>query len=98
MNQVLSVGSKVKLIAPIAVPTWCEWDDDRGRVSKHTKAKIRDRFFNGDTKVSAELVYVPRETEREKLRKLNRTKIRLRLPCGESIIIPVELDHLTRSS
>ena len=97
MKEVFSIGLKVKLIAPMNVPTWCEWDDDRGRVSSHAKAVIRDKFFKGDPKVSAEIVHIPSEVEREKLRKLGRTKLRLRMPSGDSIIIAAELSHLTRA-
>jgi hypothetical protein len=97
MKEVFSIGSKVKLAAPMAVPTWCEWDDDRGRVSNHVKATIRDRFFKVDSKVSAELVHIPSEVEREKLRKLGRAKVRLRMPSGESITITAELAHLTKA-
>jgi hypothetical protein len=97
MEQVLASGAKVKLIAPIEVPIWSEWDDDRGRVATHVKGVIRQRFFKGDRKVAAEVVYIPNETERTKLRKLGRTKIRLRMPSGESIVIVAELATLTKA-
>lgn len=97
MKQVLNVGSKVKLIAPSAVPEWCEYDDDRGRVSKHVKNVIRERFFKADPKLTAEIVHIARETEREKLRKLGRTKVRIRMPSGETIVIPVDLNLLTKA-
>jgi hypothetical protein len=97
MKQVFTIGSKVRLTAPMEAPIWCEWDDDRGRVSNHVKATIRDRFFKCDTKVGAEIIHIPSEVEREKLRKLGRTKVRLRMPSGEGIIITVELAHLTKA-
>jgi hypothetical protein len=97
MKEVFSGGSKVKLIAPMAVPVWCEWDDDRGRVSSHVKQVIRERFFKADTKLTAEVVHVASETEREKLRKLGRTKIRVRMPSGDTITITVELDKLKKA-
>jgi hypothetical protein len=68
MKQVLNVGSKVKLIAPSPCTDWCEYDDVRGRVSKHVKNVIRERFFKADPKLTAEIVHVP-GNEREKLRK-----------------------------
>jgi hypothetical protein len=97
MKQVLNVGSKVKLVAPIPVPPWCECDDDRGRVSNHVKNIIRERFFKADPKLNAEIVHIARETEREKLRKAGRTKVRVRLPSGDTIVIPVELNMLTKA-
>lgn len=97
MKQVLNVGSKVKLAAAIPVPPWCEYDDDRGRVSNHVKNVIRDRFFKADPKLTAEIVHVARETEREKLRKAGRTKVRVRLPSGDTITITVELSMLTKA-
>jgi hypothetical protein len=97
MKQVFSGGSKVKLVAPMEVPTWCECDDDRGRVSNHVKQMIRERFFKADGKLTAEVVHVASETEREKLRKLGRTKVRVRMPSGDTITITVELDKLTKA-
>jgi hypothetical protein len=40
---------------------------------------------------------VASETEREKLRKLGRTKVRVRMPSGDTITITVELDKLTKA-
>lgn len=97
MKQMLSVGSKVRMIAPIPVPNWCDFDDDRGRVAKHVKNVIRDKFFNADPKLSAEIVHVARETEREKLRKEGKAKVRVRMPSGDTIVITVELNMLTRA-
>lgn len=97
MKQVLSAGSKVKLIAATPVPSWCLFDDDRGRVSTHVKNVIRERFFAADPKLTAEIVHVPNETEREKLRKAGRTKVRVRMPSGDTITITVELDKLKKA-
>ncbi len=97
MKQVFSAGSKVKLIAPMEVPNWCTCDDDRGRVSNHVKQTIRERFFKADSKLNAEIVHVASETEREKLRKLGHTKVRVRMPSGDTITIAVELDKLTKA-
>jgi hypothetical protein len=97
MKHGFSVGSKVKLIASMTVPAWCEFDDDRGRVSRHAKQVIRDRFFKGDTKLAAEIVHVANETERDKLRRAGRGKVRVRLPSGDTIVITVELDKLTNA-
>lgn len=97
MKQTISPGTKVRLIAPMEVPLWCQWDDDRGRVSNHVKQTIRDRFFKCDNKLTAELIHVPNETQREKLRKLGRAKVRIRTPAGETIVIVVDIDKITRA-
>ena len=97
MKQGFSVGSKVKIIAPMDPPSWCEFDDDRGRVSTHAKHMIRDRFFKCDPKANGEIVHIANETEREKLRRAGRTKVRVRLPSGDTIIITVEIDKLTHA-
>ncbi len=97
MKQAISAGMKVRLIAPMAVPVWCEFDDDRGRVSNHVKQIIRDRFFKADPKLTAEILHISKEGEREKLRKAGRTKVRVRMPSGDTIVITAEVDKLTRA-
>lgn len=97
MKQELAVGSRVKLVAPMDVPAWCEYDDDRGRVSKHAKDVIRERFFKCDPKLTSEIIHVANETERTRLRRAGRTKVRVRLPSGDTIIITVELEKLTKA-
>ncbi len=97
MRQDLTVGSRVKISAVMSAPQWCEWDDDRGRASTSTKNKLRQKFFNGDKRLTAEVAFVARESERDKLRKSGRTKVRVREPSGSVIVIPVELATLTRA-
>jgi hypothetical protein len=97
MKQAISAGMKVKLVAPMAVPTWCEFDDDRGRVSKHVKQAIRDRFFKADPKLTAEILHISREGEREKLRKAGRTKVRVRMSSGDTVVLTVEVEKLVRA-
>ena len=97
MRQALSVGSRVKITAAMSAPQWCEWDDDRGRSSTSTKSRLRQKFFNGDKRLTVEVAYVARESERDKLRKAGRTKVRVREPSGAVIVIPVELGKLTRA-
>lgn len=96
MKQELSAGQKVMLIAQSEPPGWCEFDDDRGRVAKHVKKTILDRFFKCDNKLTCEIVHVVKEGERIKLRKSGRTKVRIRTPAGESIIVPVEIEKLKK--
>lgn len=84
------------LIAPFDPPNWCEFDDDRGRVAKHVKKTIMQRFFKCDSKLTCEVMHIIKESERIKLRKLGRTKIRIRTSAGETIVIPVEIEKLKK--
>jgi len=91
-------GTKVRMAKPMMVPQWSTWDDDKGRVSTPVKKRLQTMFFKGDKKVSAEVMYVANETEREKLRRLGRVKIRIRDLSGASVVITAENDKLTKSS
>lgn len=97
MNQTFSAGQKVILTAAMTAPAWCVCDDDKGRVAKHVKKTILERFFKVDKKLTCEIVYVSNEVEREKLRKAGRAKVRVRTPAGECIIIPIEINKLKRA-
>ena len=69
-------GTKVRVAKPMAVPQWSTWDDDKGRVSTPVKRRLQTLFFKGDKRLSAEVMYVANETEREKLRRLGRITAR----------------------
>ena len=90
-------GTKVRLAQPMAVPQWSTWDDDKGRVSTPIKRRLQSLFFKGDKKVSGEVMYVSNETEREKLRRLGRVKVRIRDLSGASVIITAENSKLAKS-
>ena len=90
-------GTKVRTTQPMEVPLWSIWDDDKGRVSTPIKKRLQTMFFKGDKKVSAEVMYVSNETEREKLRRLGRVKIRIRDISGASVIITAENTQLTKT-
>ena len=90
-------GTKVRMSKPMSVPQWSIWDDDKGRVSTPVKKRLQTMFFKGDKKVSAEVMYIPKETEREKLRRLGRVKVRIRDLSGASVIITAENAQLAKS-
>ena len=90
-------GSKVRIKTPTLVPDWSVWDDDKGRCSASVKKKLRQDFYMKNIKLSVETVYIAKETEREKLRKLNRTKVRIRHPNGSSIVLIVDLENLEKA-
>ena len=96
-NKDLAAGTKVCVEHPMDVPEWSEWEDDKGRCSTPVKKRLQNMFFKGDKKVGAEVVYIAKETEREKLRKLGRVKIRLRDPSGSSVVITAESAKLVKA-
>lgn len=89
-------GTKVRTIMSMEVPQWSTWDDDRGRVSTPIKRRLQSMFFKGDNRVSAEVMYVANETEREKLRRLGRVKVRIRDLSGASVIVTAENSKLAK--
>jgi len=93
----LAAGTKVRVIEPMDVPEWSEWDDDKGRCSTPVKKRLQTMFFKGEKKVGAEIIYIAKETERDKLRRLGRIKVRLRDPSGASVVITADSGNLTRA-
>lgn len=91
-------GTKVRMAQPMSVPQWSTWDDDKGRVSTPVKKRLQTMFFKGDKKVTAEVMYIAKETERDKLRRLGRVKIRIRDLSGASVVITAENNTLAKSS
>ena len=89
-------GTKVRIAQPMPIPQWSTWDDDKGRASTPVKRRLQLMFFKGDKKVSAEVMYIANETEREKLRRLGRVKIRLRDLSGASVTITAENSKLVK--
>jgi hypothetical protein len=97
MNKDLAAGTKVRVAEPMDVPDWSTWDDDGGRISSPVKKRLQQLFFRGDKKISAEIVYISTEDERERLRRKGQTKIRVRDQSGCSIVITADPGTLTRS-
>jgi len=98
MNKYLAVGTKVRVSQPMEVPEWSTWDDDRGRTSTPVKKRLQSMFFKGDRKVTAEVVYVSKESERERLRRKGRIKLRLREASGVALNIIADPSVLVKSN
>ncbi|HSW46923.1 MAG TPA: hypothetical protein VLM89_15280 [Phycisphaerae bacterium] len=92
-----AAGTRVHVSSPMEVPEWSSWDDDRGRVSTPVKKRLQGAFFKGDRKVGAEVVYIPHEGERDRLRRLGRIKVRARDASGTAVIFTAESKALARS-
>jgi hypothetical protein len=92
-----AAGTRVTVSAPMEVPEWSRWDDDRGRVSTPVKKRLQSAFFKGDRKVNAEVLYISREGEREHLRRQGRIKIRARDASGSAVVFVAEAGALVRS-
>ena len=76
------------------VPTWSTWDDDGQRTSTPVKKRLQKQFFAGDKRVSAEVVYITNESERDKLRRSGRVKVQLRDPAGSLIVITAPIEAI----
>jgi len=94
-NKYMPVGAKVRVIEPMNVPEWCKWDDDKGRIATSVKKRLQCLFFQGDRRVTAEVVYVSKEAEREQLRRDGRVKVRVRDPSGAMLTITADPTKLT---
>lgn len=94
-SKTLTVGSKVRAAQPIDAPEGIQWDDDGGRTSGLLKKRLIASFFKQDKRVAAEVVYIAKESEREKLRRKGLVKIRLRHQSGSMLNITVDPRYLT---
>ena len=92
----MAVGTKVRVNDPMEVPEWSTWDDDKGRTSGPVKKRLQIAFFKGDKKVSAEIVYVSKESEREKLRRKGQIKVRVKDQSGCMLTITADPARLTK--
>ena len=82
MKKFLAVGTKVRVAEPMDVPENSSWDDDHGRMSASLKKRMQAMFFRGDRKLAAEIVYVSKESDRERLRRKGLIKIRVKDKAG----------------
>ena len=92
----LAVGTKVRVAVAMDVPEWSTWDDDKGRTSASLKKRLQQSFFRGDKKITAEVMYVPKETEREKLRRKGQVKLRIRESSGAMLNITADPEKLVK--
>lgn len=93
-SKSLAAGAKVRIKEPGPVPQWSEWDEDGQRTSGPVKKRLQRMFFQGDKRIHAEVLYVPNETERDKLRNLGRCKVQIRDSAGSSIVITADATNL----
>jgi hypothetical protein len=93
-GKYLAVGAKVRVAEPMEVPEWSTWDDDHGRTSSQIKKRLQYLFFQGNSKILGEIVYVAKESDRDKLRRQGRVKVRLRDPSGCMLVITADPTHL----
>lgn len=87
MKKFMAVGTKVRVNEPMDVPEYSIWDDDHGRTSASLKKRLQGMFFQGNRKLAAEIVYVSKESERERLRRKGLIKVRLKDPAGSMLTI-----------
>ena len=83
----ISAGTRVRVAAPGPVPPWSTWESDHQRTSTAVKRRLQQLYFNGDRRVSAEVVFVASEHERDRLRRDQRVKLQLRDAAGSIIVI-----------
>jgi len=89
-QKYLGEGTRVRVTQPMDVPGSSIWDEDGGRVSTRVKKMLQQRFFRGDRHLSAEVMYVARESEREQLRRKRLVKLRLRDPAGSTLVLTAD--------
>ncbi len=82
MTKFMAVGTKVRVNAAMDVPDYSTWDDDGGRTSAMLKKRMQSMFFRGDRKLTAEIMYIGKESERERLRRKGLVKLRVRDSAG----------------
>jgi hypothetical protein len=97
MSKYMAAGTKVKVVTPTQVPEWSTWDDDRGRTSSSVKKRMQSKFFRGDTKITAEVMYISRDSERERLRRKGQVKVKIRDQAGTSLAITADAENLKRA-
>lgn len=83
----LAAGTRVKVKEAGAVPHWSEWDCDGHRTSNSVKKRLQQLFFNGDRRVTGQVVYITSETERTRLKRDGRVKLELRDSTGAAVVI-----------
>jgi hypothetical protein len=93
----LAAGTRVKVKTPGPVPHWSVWDPCQ-RTSSHVKKRLQGLFFKGDRRVTAEIVYIASESDRDKLKAKGRVKLHLRDAAGSSVTILADANNLAAAS
>src|SRR5438552_18085729 len=95
-NKNLAAGTKVRIAEAMDIPEWSKWDDDAGRISSSVKKRLQQMFFRGDKKLTAEVVYIASEEERERLRRKGQVKVRVRDQSGCAITLTADPANLVK--
>jgi hypothetical protein len=96
-SKTFAAGTKVRVCESMDVPEWSEWDDDKGRTSGGVKKRLCQLFFRGDKKISGEIVYIAKESEREALKRKGQVKVRIKDQTGSMITITADPSKLVQS-
>lgn len=94
VSKSIPSGTRVRVVNAGPVPQWSTWDDDKQRTSTPNKRRLQQMFFRGDKKISASVVFISSEHERETLKKSGRVKVELRDPAGSMIVITADAANL----
>lgn len=90
----VSAGTRVRIKAATAVPTWSTWDDDGQRTSTPVKKRLQKQFFAADRRIQGRVMYVANESERDKMRSLGRVKVEIRDQAGSMLVITAPIDNI----
>jgi hypothetical protein len=89
----LPAGTRVKVIEPMSVPAESTWETCQ-RTSTSVKKRLQQMFFNGDKRISGQIVFVSSETEKVRLARHALVKVELRDAAGSMIVITAPSDRL----
>lgn len=95
-SKYIAAGTKVRVKDPGDVPEWSKWDEDGGRTSSQVKKRMQALFFRGDRKIVGEVLYIGRESERERLRRKGQIKVRVRDAAGTMLAITADPSNLIK--
>lgn len=96
VSKHISPGTKVIVITPGDPPEWSEWEDDGGRISGPVKKRLQQMFFRGDKRVTAEIVYVSSESERDELKRKGRVKVRVKEAAGSMLVVTADATNIQK--
>ncbi len=96
-TKFMAAGTRVKVVESGAVPEWSDWDDDGGRTSTSVKRRLQQLFFRGDRRISAEVVYISNEAQRDKLRNLGRVKVQAKDQAGSMVVFTADAENLQKT-
>lgn len=96
LRRHLGEGTEARVTEPMDVPEDSVWDDDGGRTSTRVKKSLQARFFRGDRHLSAEVVYVAKDSERKRLRRKGLIKLCVHDAARSILVLTVDPAKLER--